>query len=196
MTTQPINLASQSGNAVPERVHSTGMYLALAGILMFFTGLASAWVVRKGLSTSSLEGPLELPFGLLCVNTFLLVAGSATLEIARRGLIAGNRQSFRRWVYAASMLGVGFLAGQIFVWRALRSAGLLVASNPDASFFFLITAAHGVLLIVAILAVLIVAARDVRQTTSEAARVIGIYWHFLTLLWCAIFLLLMANTKL
>jgi cytochrome c oxidase subunit III len=196
MTTQPISMPGQPDPAVPQRVYVTGMYLALAGILMFFTALISAWVVRRGLSTSNLEAPLELPRALLGLNTFLLLASSAALEIARRGLRAERPETFRRWWYATSVLGIAFLVGQIFAWRAMAGTGIFVASNPDASFFYLFTAAHGVHLLGGITALLIAATRNLRHMAlATAARVAGLYWHFLTALWCAIFVLLMVGGR-
>jgi cytochrome c oxidase subunit 3 len=196
MTTQSIHLAGESESANPARVYITGTYLALAGILMFFTGLVSAWVVRKGLSTSSLEAPLELPRALLGLNTFVLIASSATLEIARRGLRSDHPETFRRWWYATSVMGIAFLIGQISVLHAMALASELVAAHSDASFFFLFTVAHGILLVSGIVVLLIVVIRDLGQTAlATAAQVARLYWHFLTALWCAIFILLMVSGK-
>src|ERR1700737_4989250 len=69
--------------AVPQRAYVTGMTVALAGILMFFMALTSAYIVRKGLSND--WRPLALP-KILWLNTVILVASSGTIFQARRKL--------------------------------------------------------------------------------------------------------------
>lgn len=182
--------------AIPQRVYPTGMWLALGGILMFFAALVSAWVVRKGLSTSVTEGPLELPSQLLTMNTIVLFASSVTLEGARRKLPKGETESFRSWWFAATVLGLMFLVGQTVVWKAMEARGVYMASNPDASFFYLFTGAHAIHLIGGVAGLLVVAFKPLRQLTLvTATRVATMYWHFLTAIWVGIFVLLMFPSR-
>jgi cytochrome c oxidase subunit 3 len=177
--------------AIPQRVYPTGMWIALGGILMFFTALASAWVVRKGLSTSVTEVPLDIPRLLLTLNTVVLIGSSVALNAARLRLRAGEAPKFQRWWYAATALGLIFLAGQLFAWRIMAREGVYLASNPDASFFYLFTAAHAIHLAAGIAGLLTIALKPLRHLTLETAtRVAAMYWHFLTAIWLAIFLLL------
>jgi cytochrome c oxidase subunit 3 len=179
---------------IPQRVYPTGTWIALCGILMFFAALVSAWVVRKGLSTSSLEGPLQLPRVLLLANFGVLLASSAVLEFSRRAFRTRNEQSFSRLWLAATALGCLFLVGQLIAWRELSAAGLYASSNPDASFFYLFTGAHAIHLLGGIVGLLLVALRPLRHMTLDTAtRVAAMYWHFLTLLWAGILLLLMVS---
>ena len=82
------------GSAVPQRVYVTGVCLALASMLMFFTALASAYLVRQGISTDWV--PIKLP-AILWGNTVVLLASSVTIERARRLLVQGRPERFRRW---------------------------------------------------------------------------------------------------
>ncbi|HKV49416.1 MAG TPA: cytochrome c oxidase subunit 3, partial [Candidatus Acidoferrales bacterium] len=174
-----------------QRVYPTGMILTLGAILMFFMALISAFVVRKGLSTSPLEGPIGLPWRFLSFNTALLVASSGALEVSRRSLRSGATARFRTWWYTATALGLAFLIGQFAAWRVLASQGTYLASNPNASFFYLFTGAHAFHLIGGIIALLVIALRPLRRLTqSTATRIAAMYWHFLTIVWAGIFLLL------
>lgn len=181
----------EAGPAIPQRVYATGMLLGLGAILMFFMALVSAWVVRRGLSGSALEAPLELPNRLLGWNTLVLIASSVALDAARRRLRAGAEGKFRAWWFAATVLGLGFLAGQVEAWRIIAGQGVFLASNPDASFFYVFTAAHGIHLLGGIAGLLMIALRPLRQLTkATATRVAAMYWHFLTIIWIGIFVLL------
>jgi cytochrome c oxidase subunit III len=183
---------TESGQpAIPQRVYPTGMILTLGAILMFFTALISAWVVRKGLSTSPLEAPIALPWRLLSFNTALLLVSSCAVEASRRFLRIDETAKFRAWWYTATALGAAFLIGQFAAWRALAGQGIYLTSNPDASFFYLFTGAHALHLIGGIAGLLIVALRPLRRLTQTTATgIAAMYWHFLTLIWASIFLLL------
>lgn len=182
--------------AIPQRVYPTGMFLALGAILMFFMALISAFVVRKGLSTASLEAPIGLPWTLLSLNTILLIASSASLEAARRGQKLSNPATYRKWWYAGTALGLAFLIGQFATWRFLAGQGIYLASNPDASFFYLFTGAHALHLLGGIAGLLVVARKPLHQLTlATATQVATMYWHFLTLIWASIFLLLVFSYK-
>lgn len=193
----PARLATEpTAAAIPQRVYPTGMFLALGAILMFFMALISAWVVRKGLSTASLEAPIGLPWPLLSLNTVLLVASSVSLEAARRGQRISDPVAFRKWWYTTTALGVAFLIGQFAAWRMLAGQGIYLASNPDASFFYLFTGAHALHLVGGILGLVVVARKPLNQLTlATATGVATMYWHFLTLLWASLFLLLAFGYK-
>ncbi len=179
--------------AVPRRAYFTGISLGLAAILMFFMALTSSYIVRKGLGGD--WQPVRLP-AILWLNTLVLLASSATIEVARRQLAAATLGSFRRWWALTTGLGILFLVGQVQAWRQLAAAGVFLASNPASSFFYLLTAAHGLHLLGGIAALLYVALRawpavaGSRISQGTAAELTAIYWHFMDGLWIFLFLLL------
>lgn len=167
---------------VPQRAFYTGMTLALAGILMFFMALVSSYIVRKA---DPLWQPVQLP-RLVWVNTLILLASSLTLSRSLGFVRRGETGEFKRWWNVTTLLGVMFLAGQWMVWRQLAAAGVFVATNAASSFFYLLTAAHGLHLLGGVLALSYVAVRNwtqARATQATAAQVTGIYWHFMDGLW-------------
>jgi cytochrome c oxidase subunit 3 len=183
-------VARAADGAARQRVYVTGMAIALCGLLLFFASLGSAWVVRKGLAGAP-EMPLDLPGRLLGANTFILLFSSAMIEKARRRLAAQNENGFRASWYAAIGVGCVFLLGQVIAWREVVASGILVASSPDASFYYLLTAAHGVQSIGGIAGLMAVAWWPLhRVTLATAAKVAAMYWHFLTVIWTCIFLLM------
>jgi cytochrome c oxidase subunit 3 len=176
--------------AVPQRAYVTGMTVALAGILMFFMALTSAYIVRKGISLD--WQPLVLP-RILWLNTLVLLASSLTIARARRELMGARFDSFRYWWGITTALGLLFLGGQLLAWRQLSAAGIYLASNPSSSFFYVLTAAHGLHLLGGILALLFVGWRNFRRAhigRSTAVEVTLIYWHFMDGLWVFLLLLL------
>src|SRR4051812_14811020 len=110
------------------RTHLTGIFLALAAISMMFVGLTSAYVVSQGL------GPLWKQIHLqplIWINTFVLLASTATMEQARRHASA-------KWVLGTLLLGLAFVAGQIGVFGQLANAGLYLNTGRQASFYYVL----------------------------------------------------------
>lgn len=175
-------------NAPPLRIYQTGVWLALAAIVMFFMALVSALIVRRGIGGDWRQ--IALP-RILWLNTAVLIASSLALERARRAFSRDEAAQFRFWWSATTALGLAFLAGQYAAWRQLAAAGVYVASPPSSSFFYLLTAAHAVHLLGGIAALLYVLIRGwahLRRRSGIAAEVAGVYWHFMDGLW--VFLLL------
>jgi cytochrome c oxidase subunit 3 len=170
----------------------TGMAVGIVSILMFFMALAGAFLVRRG----SIDWvPVHLPL-LLWINTAVLLASSATIELARRRLAASDQPGFKNLWLVTTILGVAFLLGQLAAWRQLAGQGIYLASNPASSFFYIFTATHALHLVGGVCALLFVALRDfdkAKITRPAAAEIISYYWHFLDALWLFLLALLYAG---
>lgn len=182
------------GSALQER-YRLGMWIALAAIVMMFTSLTSAYIVRA--ASSNDWRPIQMP-RILLLSTALIVLSSAAIELARRKLKSGLKGSYRPWLLLTLALGVGFLGSQILAWRQLVRQGVYVTSNPHSSFFYLLTATHGVHLLGGLLAVAYLLLRSGKppvngQAQSPRQGVLNaatLYWHFMDGLWIYLFLLL------
>jgi cytochrome c oxidase subunit 3 len=176
-----------------------GTWVALASILMLFTALSSAYIVRA--ASSSDWQPLAMP-RILLLSSVLLLVSSVTLETARRKLKQAAVNAYKSWLLLTVVLGVSFLASQLIAWRQLAKQGVYIASNPHSSFFYLLTAVHGVHLLggLGALAYLSLRSRAPQaeksalasgQTGAQAkADAVTLYWHFMDFLWLYLFVLL------
>jgi cytochrome c oxidase subunit 3 len=173
-----------------RRASLTGLMVLLAAVVMFFAALTSAFIVRRGLSSDWEHTAMPR---ILFLTTTVLLASSAVLELARRALKAGRRESFNRLWTAGSILGILFLAGQYAAWLQLRAQGIYLATNPSSSFFYVLTAAHAVHLIGGVLALLYVSVQALRLRLGPGKRtaidVTAMYWHFLDGLWIYLLIL-------
>lgn len=167
----------------------TGIWVGLGAIAMSFAALTSALIVRQG-SGNDWQHILIPP--ILFFNTFALVLSSGTLEIARvkiAGFIRDEgitRAQAQLWLGATLALGLIFVVGQYFAWLRLRSAGLYLATNPNSSFFYVLTAVHAIHVLGGLggLTRIIVLVRStvprLRKSTMDAT---SYYWHFMGMLW-------------
>src|SRR4030095_11426490 len=111
-----------------------GMWVGIAAILMMFTALTSAYIVRAASANDWVALPVPR---VLWVSTALILISSATLEIGRRSIRRHDFTQFRSWLGLTMLLGAGFLVAQLLVWRELVRQGVYIASNPHSSFFYL-----------------------------------------------------------
>ncbi len=168
----------------------TGIWVGLAAIAMSFAALTSALYVREGSGYSDWTH-ISLP-PILWFNTLALVVSSITLEQARHRVAAfmrgeqSNRSVPMLWLNATMLLGLVFVVGQYFAWLKLRSEGLYLPTNPNSSFFYVLTGVH-VVHVLGGLGGLSRAMLKFRSATSPLRRstmdATSYYWHFMGLLW-------------
>jgi cytochrome c oxidase subunit 3 len=190
-----------------------GLFFALAGDLMFFIALISAFFVRQNAGHFDPRDnyvsdwhPLAVP-PILWINTVVLLLSSTTIEIARRHLfheidvmeewLGLGRPAVRRaapWLIVTAILGALFLAGQWIAWQQLASQGLLFSTNQNSHFFYLITATHGIHLVLGILALAVALCAlfllrrvQMRQIVVDCT---AWYWHTMGFFWIFLFALL------
>jgi len=185
-------------NWTPDR-YRIGMWVAIASILMLFTALTSAYIVRAGLPGSTDWRPISMP-PLVWLSTALIVVSSLTISAVRKASRRGEEEKHRRWLTMTLLLGFAFLGAQLLAWRQLVAQGIYLASNPHSSFFYVLTGLHGVHILGGLVALayvlfrfnragklLPIAAEPKRRVATD---VLAIYWHFMDGLWVYLFLLL------
>jgi cytochrome c oxidase subunit 3 len=164
----------------------------LATVVMLFAGFASAYLVRR----EGMDWAREQLPGILVFNTFLLLAGSAALEAARAAQRHDRYQNLQRWIAASALLGLAFLGGQFVAWKQLAARGVYLPSSPYSSFFFMLTAVHGVHLAGGILALgyLVWRVSRSQQARVEQSLLDGctVYWHFVDGVWLFLYFLLLS----
>jgi cytochrome c oxidase subunit 3 len=177
------------------------VYLIVASFL--FLIITSAYFMRMGIDTGhgahggggDWHSMPEPP--LVWINTTVLMLASIGWEVARaaarqHGAVAA-RAAWRAFI-ASGALGFLFLIGQLLLWRDYAAAGYLVEANPANSFFYLITALHGL----HILGGLFVWGRALLRVRRDPTARLPIelcagYWHFLLLIWLAMLALLIST---
>lgn len=184
---------------LPEGSYRLAMLFALASIGMLFLGFTSAYIVRQGLGGD--WQPLDPP-AILWANTLVLLGSSVTLHRSRTLL---RREAIRegvRWLSLTMVLGLLFLVGQYGAWRQLVAQGVYLNTNPHSSFFYLLTAAHGVHVLGGILGLgyitlrgwrwrlILMGTPDRLKHYDALVGAAALYWHFMDGLWVYLFILL------
>jgi len=157
--------------------------VALVAVLwtvwMLFAAFTAALLVRRG-GADWQQVPLP---SILWANTVVLALSSAAVEVARRRSVLGGFE-LKRWLGLAGLLGLAFLAGQILAWMRLAGAGVFLPTSPHSSFFYMLTAVHGVHVIGGIGALVWAVRRAPEVATSwQPLKHVATYWHFVGIVW-------------
>ncbi len=170
-----------------------GIWTFLGSEVMFFSSLIVVYMVMRG---RSVGGPLPhevLDVPLTAVNTFVLLCSSMTMVTALANIQRGNARGMRLWLIATAVLGLVFLSGQAYEFNKLYNEGLSLSSNLFGATFFTLTGFHGMHVFVGVLWIGFVLARAFRggitQSNHLAVELVGLYWHFVDIVWIIIFTL-------
>jgi cytochrome c oxidase subunit III len=183
-----VDFRGENPSSVPPAKIGLGVFLAVVGSL--FALFISAYSMRMSMPDWR---ALPVP-GLLWFNTGVLVLSSVALQWAYMAARRNDMDGVIVGLCAGAAFAVTFLVGQLLAWQQLRVAGYFLASNPANSFFYLITAAHGLHLMGGLVALGRTTARVWRGAEMTRVRLsvelCAIYWHFLLLIWLVLFGLL------
>ena len=177
----------------PRPAIQTALWVFLCVATSLFVLFVSAYSMRLGLADWT---PLPRP-RLLTLNTALLVGASLAMQWAVHAARRGEPADLRRGLATGGLLTVGFLAGQLAVWMQLDDAGWFVSTSAASAFFYLFTAVHGL----HVLGGLVAWARAWKRAWRDAdpsrirlaVQLCATYWHFLLVVWVALYALLVSD---
>lgn len=172
---------------------SVGTIVWLASELMFFAALFAMYFTMRAVNQdvwSEYTEKLNVPFA--AVNTLILVASSFTCQMGVFAAERGDVHKLRRWFIITFVMGAVFVAGQITEYAQLVGEGVTWSTSAYGSVFYLTTGFHGLHVTGGLIAFLFVLGRTYasrrfthRQATS--AIVVSYYWHFVDVVWIALF---------
>src|SRR5918911_4275788 len=167
-----------------------GMWVFLGSEVMFFTALIGSYIILRVAHPEQGAGPprhtpLNIP--VTAVNTFLLICSSVTMVKAFASAQDGLQRQLRLWLLATVIIGATFVGVQVYEYRHLIEKGFVPSEGLYGSTFYTMTGFHGFHVTMGVLCMIFVTARAFRGKYTQAdyrgVEVIGLYWHFVDLVW-------------
>ena len=154
-------------------------------------------------------GGEPIPLILIAIMTFILISSSGTMAMAVMFGYKKNRKVCALLMVATALFGAMFVGMQVFEWtKLIVEEGVRPWSNPFGaaqfgSTFFMITGFHGTHVTIGVIFLLAIARKawrgdfdnqtpgffTSRKGNYEAVEIMGLYWHFVDLVWVFIFAL-------
>jgi len=138
----------------------------------------------------------HLPLVLIAIMTFILITSSGTMAMAVNFAYSGNKRVTVILITLTAILGASFVGMQAFEWSKLIEEGVRPWENPFGaaqfgSAFFMITGFHGLHVTGGVIYLLVVARKVARGDYDKKGyaivEIVGLYWHFVDLVWVFIF---------
>jgi len=170
-----------------------GMWLFLGSECLLFGGLISTYMIYRGRVG---EGPrpgnvYDIPF--TSVSSFVLLMSSLTMVLAVAAAQKRDDRGTTLWLTVTGLLGATFVGGQVYEFTAMYNEGLGYTTSLFGSAFYTLTGFHGVHVTVGVIMLLslvgIIKRSNVPGDKAEVVELVGLYWHFVDVVWIIIFTL-------
>ncbi|HKN74432.1 MAG TPA: cytochrome c oxidase subunit 3 [Candidatus Acidoferrum sp.] len=165
----------------------SGIWIALFAITMSFAAFTSALFIRQASTDwTHIAAP-----PILFASTAVLLLSSLLMELSRRKFDGKPTSRIKEggkglmFLAATLVFGFAFVGGQYLAWRKLATQGLYLATNPNSSFFYLLTGVHALHVLggIAALAYLIAQLAARGSVRRNLLNGVVVYWHFMAALW-------------
>ena len=170
------------------------MWVFLSSDCLFFGALIATYMVYRG---QSLNGPYPVDIisvPITTISTFVLLMSSFGMVQALSATVRNDQKAIQMWLLVTAALGAVFIGFQVYEFNAFKNEGLTLGVNLFGASFFTLTGFHGAHVTVGIIWLLglYIAARKGRlgPATSLDVEIMGLYWHFVDIVWIVIFTLL------
>jgi cytochrome c oxidase subunit 3 len=177
-----MEVATRRNKIHPKKL---ALWVGLVSLVMMFTALTSAYVVRRA-AGNWLE--FDIP-SLFYWNTLVIVVSSLTLHAAYGAFKREAAFAYKSLLTVTFILGIAFVVLQYLGWEQLAAEGVPLKINPSGDFVYAISGLHAVHVLggIAVLAVALVVAfvRKLKRTPARQLRLelTLTYWHFVDFLW-------------
>jgi cytochrome c oxidase subunit III len=165
---------------------SVALWLFMAVATALFLLFIAAYIMRMDAADWS---PLAMPWQLW-LSTSILVIASIVLQFSVAAAGLRQMERARSLLLLAGVCSVAFLGAQLWGWLALQAIHVTASGNPAGSFFYLLTAMHGLHVAGGLVGWIVAAAGSWRQEPRRLAwriRLCARYWHFLLAVWLLLF---------
>jgi heme/copper-type cytochrome/quinol oxidase subunit 3 len=180
----------------PESWGKLGMWLFLVGDAVGFGTLLAGYGVMRATSADWPDPIQVLGINLTAAMTFLLICSSVTMVKALEWLGKGDRAKAKMFLALTALGGFIFVGLQAYEWTHLIHRGLHINGNPwgatlFGTSFFVITGFHGLHVsagvIYLVTMIFVVGRRPDPMASYNAVEILGLYWHFVDLVWIMVF---------
>jgi heme/copper-type cytochrome/quinol oxidase subunit 3 len=170
-----------------------GVWWFLASEITVFGGLITSYIVVRLGGAGWGEAAAHLNFTLGLINTFVLLTSSLTVVLAFKAVEGKNPQRLRAFLGLTILLGLAFLGMKALEYTGEIRHGFLPSSGIFWSFYYGMTglhAAHVLGGIVALVLLFVSALGEKLKSTQHRVELVGLYWHFVDIVWIFLFPLL------
>ncbi|MGB5550908.1 MAG: cytochrome c oxidase subunit 3 [Thermoanaerobaculia bacterium] len=170
-----------------------GVWLFLASEVMLFGALFSALILLRTGATSWPHGYEVLNVPLATINTMVLITSSVSMVMSWAALRLGDFGKYRKWMGLTFLLGLVFMVIKTMEYAAKFEHHLYPSHDNFMATYFTLTGLHGLHVLGGMIVIAYLLGPGSKMWRTEPERytnrveVIGLYWHFVDLVWIFLF---------
>ena len=187
MSAKPI-ATTRSATGIPTG--RLAVWWVLASEIVIFGGLLGAYVMHRMGHPEWAEAAAHTNTWFGAFNTLVLLTSSFTAVLAHQAAESGDGKKAAKYLLLTMGGALTFLVVKSVEWTIEISHGYTITANNFWSFYYTAAGLHGLHVIAGAIIMAFVAADAYRGRELHRVELIGIYWHFVDLVWIFLFPLL------
>ena len=166
----------------------------LASEIFIFGGLIACFILFKLNGTPGFEDASFTSVTAGAINTFVLLTSSLSIVLAHAAIEKGDQNKSFTYIWYTIGFGLVFLVIKTYEYTGKILHGHTITDNLFWSFYYTMTGLHA-LHVIGGMVIMALISFDIRKGHNfQRVELIGIYWHFVDLVWIFLFpLLYIAN---
>jgi heme/copper-type cytochrome/quinol oxidase subunit 3 len=166
------------------------IWWVLASEVVIFGGLIGAYLMHRLGHPEWADAAAVTNTAIGAVNTFVLLTSSFTAVLAHQAAEHGDGKKAAKYLLLTIGGALTFVCIKSYEWWYEISHGYTIASNTFWSFYYTMAGLHALHVIAGAIIMGIVALDAYRGRELQRVELIGIYWHFVDVVWIFLFPLL------
>jgi len=159
----------------------------LASEVFIFGGLIACFVLFKLNGTPGFEDASLTSVTAGAINTFVLLTSSLSVVLAHAAIEKGDREKSFKYIWYTIGFGLVFLIIKTYEYTGKIIHGHTITDNLFWSFYYTMTGLHA-LHVIGGMVIMALISFDIRKGYNfQRVELIGIYWHFVDLVWIFLF---------
>ena len=172
-----------------------GIWLFLASEVMLFGGLFSAYILLRTGDPFFMNNQHHLSVPMAALNTAILITSSVTMVMAWVSLKLDDLKKYKMYMLITLLCSFIFLIVKYFEYSAkfAHNPPLLPSTDNFLGIYFTLTGLHGLHIIGGMAVMMYLVGPGIKmwdenkERYTNRAEVIGLYWHFVDLVWIFLF---------
>jgi cytochrome c oxidase subunit III len=158
--------------------------------IVIFGGLLASYIMHRLAHEAWAAQSAHTATAIGATNTFVLLTSSLFAVLGHKAAEEGNGPRAARWLWCTFAGGATFLCIKGFEWHHEISEGFTISSNTFWSFYYTACGLHALHVLAGIIIMAIVAMDAAKNRELHRVELIGVYWHFVDVIWIFLFPLL------
>jgi len=187
MSARPIATTRTAAGMPTPRL---AVWWVIASEIVIFGGLLGSYIMHRIAHGRWADHAASTNTAIGATNTFVLLTSSLFAVLAHQAAEKGDGKKAARLLYMTTAGGLTFVCIKAFEWHHEITHGMTISANSFWSFYYTAAGIHALHVIAGMIIMLFVAQTAKKNMELHRVEIIGIYWHFVDVVWIFLFPLL------